>query len=169
VVSKDRKGHHQEHYQFRESINKKDIVDNYIIIILICITNLNTIKTKKTMTIFEFTLYTLMLSYNPCDVFKHFNVTEMHGLNLADCEKYNNTNEDAYIAGLSNVSPIDNKPFVFINLSRCTDDIATTGLTFHEMMHLSLDLHNNDLSKEEEIITWAELESYKVLKLIKKQ
>ena len=121
------------------------------------------------MTIFEFTLYTLMISYNPCDVFKHFNVTEMHGLNLVDCEKYNNTTEDAYFAGLANVSPIDGKPFVFINLSRCTDETKTFGLVMHEMMHLSLDLHNNDLSKEEEIITWAELESYKVFKLIKKK
>ena len=120
------------------------------------------------MNIFSFTLYTLILSYNPCDVFKFYNVTEMHGLNFADCEKYNNTTEDAYIAGLSNVSPIDSKPFVFINLSRCTDDTKTFGLIMHEMMHLSLDLHNNDLSQEEEIITWAELESYKVFKLVKK-
>ena len=121
------------------------------------------------MIIFKFTLYTLILSYNPCDVFKHFNVTEMHGLTLSDCEKYNNTIEDAYIAGLSNVSPIDGKQFVFINLSRCTDDTKTFGLVMHEMMHLSFDLHNDDLSKEEEIITWAELESYKVFKLINKQ
>lgn len=118
------------------------------------------------MIIFNFTLYTLILSYSPCDVFKHFNVTEMHGLTLADCEKYNNTIEDAYIAGLSNVSPIDGKQFVFINLSRCTDDTKTFGLVMHEMMHLSFDLHDNDLSKEEEIITWAELESYKVFKLL---
>ena len=39
----------------------------------------------------------------------------------------------------------------------------------HEMMHLSIDLHDDDLSKEEEIITWAELESYKVFKLVNKQ
>ena len=121
------------------------------------------------MNIFSFTLYTLILSHNPCDVFKFYKVTEMHGLNLVDCENYNNTTEDAYIAGLSNVSPIDGKPFVFINLSRCTDDIKTFGLIMHEMMHLSIDLHDNDLSKEEEIITWAELESYKVFKLINKQ
>ena len=120
------------------------------------------------MNIFSFTLYTLILSYNPCDVFKYYKVTEMHGLNLSDCEKYNNTTESAYIAGLSNVSPIDNKPFVFINLSRCNNDVETMGLIMHEMMHLSLDLHNNDLSQEEEIITWAELESYKVFKLINK-
>ena len=121
------------------------------------------------MTIFEFTLYTLILSHNPCDVFKFYKVTEMHGLKLEDCEKYNNTTEDAYIAGLANISPIDGKQFVFINLSRCADDIKTFGLIMHEMMHLSIDLHDNDLSQEEEIITWAELESYKVLKLIKKK
>ena len=121
------------------------------------------------MKIFSFTLYTLILSHDPCDVFKFYKVTEMHGLNLEDCENYNNTTEDAYIAGLSNVSPIDGKQFVFINLSRCTDDIKTFGLVMHEMMHLSIDLHDNDLYQEEEIITWAELESYKVFKLINKQ
>ena len=121
------------------------------------------------MIIFEFTLYTLILSHDPCDVFKFYKVTEMHGLNLADCEKYNNTIQDAYIAGLANVSPIDGKQFVFINLSRCIDDTKTFGLVMHEMMQLSFDLHNDDLSKEEEIITWAELESYKVFKLINKQ
>ena len=121
------------------------------------------------MNIFSFTLYTLILSHNPCDVFKFYKVTEMHGLTLSDCEKYNNTIEDAYIAGLANISPIDGKPFVFINLSRCTDDTKTFGLIMHEMMHLSIDLHDNDLSKEEEIITWAELESYKVFKLLNKQ
>ena len=118
------------------------------------------------MKIFTFTVYTLILSHNPCDVFEFYNVTEMHGLNLADCENYNNTTEDAYIAGLSNVSPIDGKQFVFINLSRCTDDAKTFGLVMHEMMHLSLDLHGNNLSQEEEIITWAELESYKVFELV---
>ena len=42
-------------------------------------------------------------------------------------------------------------------------------MVMHEMMHLSLDLHGNNLSQEEEIITWAELESYKIFELVNKQ
>ncbi len=111
--------------------------------------------------------YTLILSHNPCDIFKHYEVSEMHGLNLADCEKYNNTTEDAYIAGWCNLSPKDNKPFVFINLSRCTNDIKTTGLVFHEMMHLSSIKYNANMeSYEEEMITFAENETYKILNII---
>ena len=122
------------------------------------------------MIIFKFALYTLILSYSPCDVFKHFDVTEMHGLNLADCEKYNNTTEDAYIAGFCNISPTDGKPFVFINLSRCNNDVATTALVFHEMMHLSGIKYNDAwLTSEEDMITFAENETYKIVELIKKQ
>ena len=54
------------------------------------------------MIIYKFALYTLLLSYNPCDVFTYYNVTEMHGLNLKDCQAYNNTSQDAYFAGWSN-------------------------------------------------------------------
>ena len=37
----------------------------------------------------------------------------------------------------------------------------------HEMMHMSFALHNYDVNKEEEIITWAELEAHEVFKIIK--
>jgi hypothetical protein len=37
----------------------------------------------------------------------------------------------------------------------------------HELTHQSFDVHNYDMSKEEEIITWAENESYKVFEVIK--
>jgi hypothetical protein len=115
------------------------------------------------MAVYYFATYVLLMSYNPCDVFKYYNVTEMHGLNLADCNSYNNTNDDAYIAGLSNQDPNDStKRFVFINLSRCNNDIETMGLVMHEMMHHSFTLHKD----EEDIITWAENESYEVLNII---
>ena len=100
----------------------------------------------------------------------------MHGLNLEDCKNYNNTSQDAYIAGLCNFVPKpDNNykngdpKFLFINLSRCTDDIKTFGLIMHELMHQSFDVHNDDISKEQEIITWAELEAYKVFEIVKKK
>jgi len=118
--------------------------------------------------------YILLLSYNPCDVFTYYNVEEMHGLNAIDCAAHKNTTEDAYIAGLCNFIPkesgeyIDDDPrFVFINLSRCTNSVSTFGLIMHELAHQSFALHNYDVNKEEEIITWAEEEAYEVFKLIK--
>ena len=107
--------------------------------------------------------YDLLLSYNPCDIFSQYNVEEMHGLDLHGCINYNNTNDGAYIAGWCNLIPNSNKHFVFINLSRCNTDIETFGLIMHELMHLSFDLHK----EEEQLITWAENESYKVFETIK--
>lgn len=122
------------------------------------------------MYIFNFAFYTLILSYQPCDIFKYYEVTEMHGLSLSDCEKYNNTADDSYLSGWCNLSPKDNKPFVFINLSRCTDDVVTTATVFHEMMHLSTLKYNEDwINKEEEMITFAENETYKIVKTIKQK
>lgn len=123
------------------------------------------------ITIFR-TGYILLLSYNPCDVFYYFNVEEMHGLSLAECQAYANTKDSAYIAGWSNFVPKesgeyddnDNR-FVFINLSRCTDPVKTTGLIMHEMMHHSFHL-NHDFD-EEKLITWAEEETYEVYNLVK--
>jgi fructose 1,6-bisphosphatase len=55
---------------------------------------------------------------------------------------------------------------VFINLSRCTDALHTAGLIFHELMHLSFWVHNYNIELEEEIITYAENESYEVVRLV---
>lgn len=126
------------------------------------------------ITIFR-TGYVLLLSYNPCDIFNYYNVTEMHGLNFIDCDLHNNTKDSAYIAGWSNFVPkasgeylANDDRFVFINLSRCTDPIRTTGLIMHEMMHHSLWLHSYNVeNREEDIITWAELETYEVYDIIK--
>ena len=117
--------------------------------------------------------YTLLLSENPCDLFTYFNVDEMHGLNALDCANHKNTTENSYIAGLSNFVPkqsgeynSNDKRFVFINLSKCTDSISTFALIMHEMMHHSFFIHNYDIELEEEIITWAEEEAYEVYKII---
>jgi hypothetical protein len=118
--------------------------------------------------------YILLLSYNPCDVFTYFNVTEMHGLNAIDCNAHENTTENAYFAGWSNFIPKesnaynDNDPrFIFINLSRCTDEIHTFGLIMHELTHRSFAMHAYNIEKEEEIITWAEEEAYDVYEIVK--
>ena len=112
--------------------------------------------------------YVLLLSKQPCELFSYFNATSLHGLTLEECQTYNNTNHDSYISGLSNAIPNTDERFVFINLSRCRNDIETMGLVMHEMMHHSFWLHNYDMDKEEEIISWAENESYEVIKTIKK-
>ena len=120
--------------------------------------------------------YILLLSYNPCDIFTYYNVTEMHGLSITECQVHINTPESAYIAGLSNFVPkesgdyTDDDPrFVFINLNRCNNDVETMGLIMHEMMHHSFELHNYNLHLEEDIITWAENESHEVYKIIKQK
>ena len=106
--------------------------------------------------------YVLLLSSNPCEVFEYFNVEEMHGLSLKDCREYNNTPQDSYMAGLCNVDPHTGQRFIFINLSRCPDDIRTMGLAMHETMHLAFSL----FTREEEIITYAEIEAYKIIEII---
>lgn len=118
------------------------------------------------MIVHEFELYRLLLSFNPCEVFDYFEVNEMHGLNVKDCEDYDNTTEDAYIAGWCNYSPTDGKPYVFINLSRCTNDMRSTGLIMHELIHLVCRLFDDWEENEEFMITWAEMETYNVMKLI---
>lgn len=118
--------------------------------------------------------YVLLLSYNPCDIFNYYNVTEMHGLNLKDCEAHPNTKDSSYICGWCNFVPKPDKDykdgdpkFVFINLNRCNSDVETFGNIMHELMHQSFDIHNEDISKEEEIISWAESEAHEVFKLVK--
>jgi hypothetical protein len=106
--------------------------------------------------------YLLLISHNPCDIFDYFNVDEMHGLNKVDCERHINNTEQSYIAGWSNFIPNTEDRFVFINLSRCT-----ITLIMHELMHHSLWLHGYDVeNSEEEIISWAELETIEINKLL---
>ena len=119
--------------------------------------------------------YKLLLFDNPCKLFEYFRIKELHGLNYFDCLNYKNTSKDSYIAGFTNYIPKKSKNynywdkrFVFINTSRCTNDINTMGLVMHEMVHHSLWLFENDLSKEEQIISYAENESYKIIKQIKR-
>lgn len=127
------------------------------------------------MYVIEMSLYTLILSYNPCDIFTVYGVSEMHGLNAHDCELHNNNEDQAYIAGWCNYAPKESneyfngdRVFVFINLSRCTDDIHTMGVVMHEMMHCSGHVYaDNWTDKEEDMISFAESEAYKVVGIIK--
>lgn len=125
------------------------------------------------ITIFRGT-YILLLSYDPCDVFDYFDVNEMHGLTISECITHHNTPDSSYIAGWCNFVPKesgdygkDDARYVFINLTRCKDDISTMGLIMHELMHQSFFIHDYNMDSEEEIITWAEEESYEVFNLVK--
>jgi len=117
--------------------------------------------------VFNFRKYTLILSKNPCDIFKHFDVEELHGLTLKACLSHKNTKKSSYIAGLVNLSPKTNKPFLFLNLNRLGDGKEKMGVIMHETFHMSLELHDYDVkNKEEEIVTWAENEAYKIYDII---
>ena len=111
--------------------------------------------------------YLLILSDNPIHLFNHFNVNEMHGLYIDECE---------HIQGLCNYIPKVDKEyeltdpyFVFINTSKYKGSIKDFGLIMHEMMHMSFKKHSWDINKEEEIVTWAEEESYYVYEQLKQR
>lgn len=104
--------------------------------------------------------YLLLFSDDPVHLFNYFDVHEMHGLYIDECQ---------HIEGLCNYIPNKNKKydltdpcFVFINTSVYTDPIKVFGLIMHEMIHLSLKKYQWNLHREEEIITWAEEQAYEV-------
>jgi len=124
-------------------------------------------ETEKKPIVFNYKKYTLILSNNPCDIFTHFKVENLHGLNYKKCLAHKNTKDNAYIAGLTNISPKTKKHFLFLNLNRLGKDKEKMGLIMHETMHLSLELYKHDVeNKEEEIITFAENEAYKIYDII---
>jgi hypothetical protein len=111
--------------------------------------------------------YLLVLSDNPIHLFNHFNVYKMHGLYMDECQ---------HIQGLCNYIPKVDKEyeltdpyFVFINTSKYKGSIKDFGLIMHEMMHMSFKKHSWDINKEEDIITWAEEESYYVYEQLKQR
>lgn len=121
------------------------------------------------MFVYNLKYCTLFLSDCPCYVFKYYKANELHGLKLTDCLSEINKSK-SYISGWCNLIPNNEGYFIYINLNDCKDDTLTTALVFHEMMHLSFNLFNYDLkNKEEEIISFAENETYKVVDIIKKQ
>jgi hypothetical protein len=106
------------------------------------------------------------MSYDPCEIFEFYEVVTLHGLNYYNCIFHED--EDTFMDGWCNLIPgSNNKYYVFINLSSCTDDIETFSLLMHEFTHLSFDLHGRNIDFEEEIITWAEKEAKKILPVVK--
>ena len=113
--------------------------------------------------------YILVIGKDATDIFKFYNVEEMHGLNLKDAqaEEVDKTKGNGvYIYGLTNYDPDDKKltaknpykPFIFLNMGafkRYSADEQKTAI-MHETMHLAILLNNWDIKdKEEEVITFA--------------
>lgn len=117
--------------------------------------------------------YDLILSHDPCYIFEHYGVDLMHGKSLQRCKEYNNTSEDAYICGWCNYVPKPDKNygrgdrmFVFINLSRCTNELDLITTLNHELMHYAFAHYDWNCDFDEEIITMAEEETKKIYKLM---
>lgn len=125
--------------------------------------------------------YIIVIGKDATDIFKFYNVEEMHGLNLKDAqaEEIDKTKGNGvYIYGLTNYDPSDKKltakspykPFIFLNMGtfkRYSADEQKTAI-MHETMHLAILLNNwNIKDKEEEAITFAEDEANKIIKKLK--
>jgi hypothetical protein len=111
--------------------------------------------------VYRFESWQLILGDCSCDIFRHFEIDEMHGLSLVECEDHPESTtpgtQGVYIWGWVNVSPIPGDlPFMFLNRFRMHGDFRDVSAIMHESVHLSLLLHDYDLSLEEEIVTFAE-------------
>jgi hypothetical protein len=125
--------------------------------------------------------YVLIVGKDATDIFKYYNVKQMHGLNLKDAqaEEVDKTKGNGvYIYGLTNYDPADKKltakapykPFVFLNMGtfkRYSPSEQATAV-MHETMHMSILLSNwNIKDKEEEAIGKAEEEANKIIAKLK--
>lgn len=90
--------------------------------------------------------FTLLISEDARDLFRYFNTTELHGLNFDDCSKRIQEG-GTYIDGLCNWSPINDKPFVFLNKKTMNEQEIwkTSLLVMHETMHLVFHLNEKEL------------------------
>lgn len=124
--------------------------------------------------------YVLLVGDNATEIFDYYKVDEMHGLNLKDAkaEEIDKTKGNGvYIYGWTNYDPADKKltgkaptkPFLFINLGTFKKYSITEKAiaVMHETMHMSILLNNWKINdKEEEVISYAEDEANKIIKLL---
>lgn len=136
---------------------------------------------KNSVKGFDMGKYLLLIGNDATDIFKYYNVEQMHGLNLNDAiaEEIDKTvGNGVYIYGLTNYDPADKKltakapfkPFLFLNMGafkRYSPSEQATAI-MHETMHMSILLNNWDIrDKEEEAIGFAEEEANKIINKIK--
>jgi hypothetical protein len=116
----------------------------------------------------QFTDFLFLLGDDSIDLFNYFNANKLHGLSRKDCENKTDTKYSAFIAGMCNVIPnSENKMYIFINSKRLGNGHKDITLIFHEAMHLAFWKYNYDVSKEEEMITYAELTTSLIHRLLK--
>jgi hypothetical protein len=126
--------------------------------------------------------YILVIGNDATDIFKHYNVSQMHGLNILDAqaEEVDKTKGNGiYIYGLTNYDPADKKltakapykPFLFLNMGtfkKIKNGYEQATAIMHETMHMVILLNNwNIKNKEEEAIGRAEEEANKVIDKLK--
>lgn len=136
---------------------------------------------KRTITNFDMGKYILVVGKDATDIFKFYDVKQMHGLNLKDAqaEEVDKTKGNGvYIYGLTNYNPADKKltakspykPFVFLNMGtfkKYSADEQKTAI-MHETVHLAMLLYKWDANKKsEEITTMAEEEANKIIEKLK--
>lgn len=122
------------------------------------------------MKIIRLPKYDLLIGNDSVELFDYFGVNELHGLKRSDAVRYNETNDDAYIAGMTNFNPYDRlltknpKPYTFINSKRLKNDFRDITLIFHELMHQALLQYDWNMDLEEEMISWAEEQTNYIFK-----
>ena len=136
---------------------------------------------KEAIRSFDMSKYILIVGKDATDIFKFYDVKQMHGLNLKDAqaEEVDKTKGNGvYIYGLTNYNPADKKltaknpykPFVFLNMGtfkRYSADEQKTAI-MHETVHLAMLLYKWDANKKsEEITTMAEEEANKIIEKLK--
>ena len=115
------------------------------------------------MDIIYYAQFVLLIGNSAVDLFDYYGVQEMHGVSKAQCiERI--AEGGTYIDGFANYNPKDTAltqellPFVFINRQALHGDYRDVTLINHEMVHMSLLLHDwNVETDEEQIVTWAEV------------
>ena len=136
---------------------------------------------KQAIRNFDMGKYILVVGKDATDIFKFYDVKQMHGLNLKDAqaEEVDKTKGNGvYIYGLTNYNPLDKKltaknpykPFVFLNMGtfkRYSADEQKTAI-MHETVHLAMLFYKWDANKKsEEITTMAEEEANKIIEKLK--
>ncbi len=130
---------------------------------------------------FDMGKYVLLVGNDATEIFDHYKVAEMHGLNRKDAqaeEVDKTTGNGVYIYGWTNYDPADtkltakapNKPFLFLNMGTFKKYSTTEKATavMHETMHMSILLNNwKIMDKEEEAIQFAEDEANKIIEKLK--
>ena len=126
------------------------------------------------MKVQQYREFLFILGEQSIDIFDYFGVDELHGLTRTDCNKKQDTELTAYIAGLCNYIPNkahkyneDSPLFIFINSKRLRGSYMDITLINHEAMHLAFHIFKWDVSKEEEMITFAEHITHLIIRTLK--